>query len=94
MDFSGGLVLPVPSLLQGPVKCDCAGSGAIINAAAAIPAFIRMEYHRRFAFLGMGDINIDRADFYTMVAAVTDLLIENHRFVGRRNIRNGDYFFL
>jgi hypothetical protein len=53
-----------------------------------------MQYHWGFAFLGMGYINIDRANFYTMVATVTDILIENHRIVGRRNIRNGDYFFL
>jgi len=94
MDFSGGLVLPVPSLLQRPVKCDRTGTGTIINAAAAIPAFIRMQYHRRFAFLGMGDINIDLANFYAMVATVTDILVENHRIVGCGNIRNGDYFFL
>jgi hypothetical protein len=81
-------------MLQRPVKCDRAGTGTIINAAAAIPAFVRMQYDRRLAFLGMGYINIDRADFYAMVAAVTDIRIENHRIVGCSNIGNGDYFFL
>ena len=94
MDFSGGLVLPVPSLLYRPVKCDSTGAGTIISAAAAIPAFIGMQYDRRFAFLGMGDINIDRANFYAMVAAVTDVLIKDHWIVGRRYIRDSNDFFL
>jgi hypothetical protein len=42
----------------------------------------------------MGDVNINLANFYTMVAAVTDILIENHRIVRCCNIRNGDNFLL
>jgi hypothetical protein len=52
-----------------------------------------MQYDRRLAFLGMGYININLANFYAMVATITDLRIENHRIVGCRDIRNGDYFF-
>jgi hypothetical protein len=81
MDFSSGLVLPVPSLLQRPVKCDSPGTGTIINTATAIPAFFGMQRNRRFAFLGMGYINIYLADFYTMVAPIANIRIEDHRTV-------------
>jgi hypothetical protein len=94
MDFSGGLVLPVPSLLQWPVECNCPGTGTIIHTAAAVPALFGMQYNRRFAFLGMGYIHVYLADFYTMVAAVADIRIENHRVARCSDIRNGDYFFL
>jgi hypothetical protein len=94
MDFSGGLVLPVSAVLQRPVKFYRAGAGTIVNAAAAIPAFIGMQYHRRFAFLGVGYINIYLADFYTVIAPIANIRIEDHRIVRCRNIRNGDYFFL
>ncbi len=94
MDFSGGLVLPVPSMLKRPVEGDRTGAGTIIDAAAAIPAFVGMQYDRRLAFLGMGYINVDRANFYAVVATVTDVWIKKHRVVGCGNIRNGDYFFL
>jgi hypothetical protein len=81
MDFSSGLVLPVPSLLQRPVKCDRPGTGTIINTAATIPAFFGMQDHRRFAFLGMGYINIYLADFHAMVASIADILVEDHWIV-------------
>jgi hypothetical protein len=81
MYFSGGLVLPVSAVLQRPVKFYRTGAGTIVNAAAAIPAFIGMQYHRRFAFLGVGYINIYLADFYTVIAPVTDILVKSHRLV-------------
>jgi hypothetical protein len=81
MDFSGGFILPVPTVLQRPVKGDSPGTGTIINATAAIPAFIGMQYHRRFAFLGIRYIYVNLADFYTMVAPVADILIKSHRLV-------------
>jgi hypothetical protein len=45
-----------------------------------------MQDYRWFAFLRMGYIHIYLADFYTMVAAVTDIGIENHRISGADNI--------
>jgi hypothetical protein len=42
MDFSGCLVLPIPPLLQRPVKYDSPRAGTIINTATAIPALFRM----------------------------------------------------
>jgi len=78
VDFSGGLVLPVPPVLQRPIKFYRAGAGAIINTAAAIPAFIRMQNHRRFAFLGVGYINIYLADLHTVIAPVADILVKRH----------------
>jgi hypothetical protein len=76
MDFSGGLILPVPTMLKRPVKCDSPGTGTIIDTATTIPAFFRVEDNRRFAFLRMGYIHIYLADFHTMVAPITDIRIE------------------
>jgi len=42
LDFPGGLVLPISSLLKRPVEGDSPRTGTIIHTAAAIPAFIRM----------------------------------------------------
>jgi hypothetical protein len=94
MDFSGGLVLPVSPLLERPIKYNGPRARAIINATTTIPAFIRMEYNRRFAFLGMGNINIYLADFHAVVAPVADILIENYWTVGCGYIWNSDDFFL
>ena len=89
MDFAGCLVLPVTPVLQRPVKRDSPGTGTIIDTAAAVPAFIRMQDNWRFAFLGVGYVNIYLADFYTMVAPVAYLRIESHRLVRCSNIRHG-----
>ena len=76
MDFSGGLILPVPTMLKRPVKADSPGTGTIIGTGTTIPAFFRVQDNRWFAFLRMGYIHIDRADFYTMVASIADFLVE------------------
>ena len=76
MDFSGGLILPVPTMLKRPVKCDGPVTSTIIDTATAIPAFFGVKDNRRFAFLWMGYIHIYRANFYTMVTPVTDIRIE------------------
>ena len=94
VDFSGGFVLPVAPLLERPVELDSPGTGAIIDTAAAIPAFVGVKNNRRFALLGMGYINVYLADFNTMVAPIADIRIENHGVVRCSDIRNSDYFFL
>jgi hypothetical protein len=94
MNLSGSFIFPVSSLLQRPVEYDGPRARAIINAAAAIPAFIGMQYDRRFAFLRMGNIHIYLADLHTMVTPVADILIENNRIVRGGYIWNGGYFFL
>jgi hypothetical protein len=76
MDFSGGLILPVPAVLKRPVKCDGPGTRTIIHTTTAIPAFFRVEENRRFAFLRMGYVHIYLADLYTMVAPITDIRVE------------------
>ena len=81
-DLARGFVLPVSPLLYRPVEGNSAGAGAIVNAAAAVPAFIGMQYDRRFAFPGVGDIDIHLADFHAMVAPVADIGMKNHRGVG------------
>jgi hypothetical protein len=76
MDFSGGLVFPVPTMLKRPVERYSPGTWTIIGTAAAIPAFFRVQDNRRFAFLRMGYIHIYLADFYAMVAPVTNIRVE------------------
>jgi hypothetical protein len=75
MNFSGGLVLPVSSLLKRPVEFDSAGTRTIINTTAAVPAFIRMQYNRWFAFYWIGYEYVYLADIYTSVAPVADIRI-------------------
>ena len=89
MNFPGGLVLPVASLLQRPVEGDSPGTGTIINTAAAIPALIRMQYDRWFALLWIRYEYVYLADFYTMVAAVADIRIENNRGVRCNHVGHG-----
>jgi hypothetical protein len=94
IDLSGSLVLPVASGLERPVERDSSGTGTIVNTTAAIPALIRVQDHGGLTLLGIRDIDIDLADFDTMIAAVAAIGIESDRLVGRDYIRHGDYFIL
>jgi hypothetical protein len=94
MDFAGGLVLPVPPLLQRPVKLESPRPGTIIDTAAAIPAFVRMQYDRWFAFLRVGHEHVYLADIYTGVTPIADIRIKYYRLVRRYHVRHGDYFIL
>lgn len=94
MDFSGLFVLPVPPQRQWPVKLYSPGNGAVIGAATAVPAFFRMQDNRRFALLRMGYIYIYLACLHAGVAADTDILVEQYRLVGSRNIGDCKYLFL
>ena len=85
MDPPGGLVFPVSSLLERPVKGDGL-AGAIGSAAAAVPAFIRVQDDRRLLFFRIGDKDVYLADFHTVVAAGTDIRIEKHRIRRANNI--------
>jgi hypothetical protein len=76
MNFSGGLVLPVPTMLEWPVECYSPGTWTIVGTATAIPAFFRVQDNRWFALLRMGYVHVYRADFDTMVAAVADIRVE------------------
>ncbi len=76
MDFSRGLVFPVPAMLEGPVECYGPWTRTIIGTATAIPAFLRVQDNRRLALLRMGYIDVYLADFHTMVAPVTDIRVE------------------
>ena len=40
--LAGCFALPVPSLLEGPIECYRSRARAIVDASAAIPAFLRM----------------------------------------------------
>jgi hypothetical protein len=83
MDYAGGFILPVGAVLQRPVEFYGAGAGTIINATAAIPALVRMQDHRRFAFLGIRDVHINLADFHAVIAPVADSLVKSHRIIRR-----------
>jgi hypothetical protein len=80
-DLTGGFILPVSPLLHGPVESYGAGTGAIINATAAVPAFVGVQDNRGLAFLMVGNIDIHLTDFHAMVTTVTDFSMKNHRRV-------------
>jgi hypothetical protein len=92
VDFPGGFVLPERAVLQRPVELYGARAGAIVNAAAAVPAFVRMQYYRRLAFNGIGDINIYLADFHAVIAPVADFFVKSYRAVRCGGIRQCYYF--
>ena len=84
-DLPRGLVFPVSPLLDRPVK----GDGlvrAISSAAAAVPAFIRVQDDWGILFLRVGDKDIYLADFHAVVAAGADIRIENYRIGWADNI--------
>ena len=88
------LVFPVAAQFQREVEFDGAGTGAVVCTAAAVPAFLGMQDDRRIALLRMRNINIDLACFDADVASVTDLRIEFHRIIRRRDIGKSKNFFL
>ena len=93
MDFPRLFVLPIAPQLNRKVKLNGPWTGTIIGTAAAIPAFLRVQNNRRFAFLRMRNIHINLAYFYTDVAPVADIRVEYDRIVRRRDIRNSEYLF-
>jgi hypothetical protein len=81
-------------LLHRPVEGYSPGAGTLIDTAAAIPAFIGMQYYRWLAFLGVGYKYIYLADFYAGVATVADIGIKNYRASGADNIGQNIYLFM
>jgi hypothetical protein len=65
---------------------------AIIYTAAAIPAFLGMQDDRRFAFLGIGDVNVYLTGFDTLITSVAFLRVKNDWSTGSRDIGQGMYF--
>ena len=94
MHLTGGFVLPVPSQLEREVELDGPGTGTIVGAAAAIPAFLGMQDDRRLALFRMRYVHIDLACFNADVASVADIRIEDHRIIRCSDIRHREYFFL
>jgi len=84
-DLPRGLVFPVSPLLDRPVKGDGI-AGAIGSAAAAVPAFIRVQDDWGLVFFRVGDKDIYLADFHAVVATGTDIRIENYRISRADNI--------
>jgi hypothetical protein len=93
-NLSGGLALPVASLLQRPVEFNRFGSGTFIDTGAAIPAFVGMQDYGRLTFLGIGYVDVYRTNLDTAVAAVADFGIKNYRTAGCSDIGLGEHFFL
>jgi hypothetical protein len=91
-NLSGGLVFPVCPLLDRPIESDGLG-GAIGSAAAAVPAFIRVQDHWGLLFFRVGDKDIHLADFHAVVATDTGFRIENYRISRADNIRQRIDFF-
>jgi len=94
MNFPRFLIFPVSPQCERPIKLDRSGSGTINGTAPAVPAFLRVENDGRFALLGMGNIHIDLARFYTGIAPGADVRIEPYRIIRRIDIWKRKYFFL
>ena len=92
--LAGFLTLPVTPLLQGPVKGHSSGEFAGIDATATVPAFLRMQYNRWFAFLRVGYVHVYLAYLHALVAAVAYIRIEYYRCIRGGYIWHSIYFFL
>jgi len=88
-DYTGFFILPVTPGLQRPVEPDRSGTRAVIDAATAIPAFVRMKYNGRFALLGVGDIDIYLANLHAVITPVASIRIEQNHLIGCRDIGDG-----
>jgi hypothetical protein len=53
-----------------------------------------MQYDRRLAVFGIGDIDVDLTYFNTLVTPVADFGIESHRFARGNYIGESIYYFL
>lgn len=85
-NLAGGFIFPITALLQRPVKGD-GPLGAIVNADAAIPAFIRVQDHRGFALFRVRDQDIYLAVIDAGVAAVAFFRIVKDGVAGADNVR-------
>jgi hypothetical protein len=88
------LILPVSSGLKRPVEFYGTGSRAVIRAATAVPAFIRVKNNGRFSLFGVGNINIYLANLNAVITPVAYFRVKNDRLVWRDNIRHGHEFSL
>jgi hypothetical protein len=92
-DLPRSLVFPVAALLDWPVAGDGL-IGAIGNAAAAIPALIRVQDDRGLAFFRVGDEYVYLANIYTVVTAGAERRIELYRISRGDNIGVSKNFFM
>src|SRR5512137_2995021 len=67
---------------------------AVNDAAAAVPALIRMQNNWRTALIGIGNEHVHLAYIYARVASYAEFRIENYRRVRSRDVRQGAYFYL
>jgi hypothetical protein len=74
--------------LEWPVESYRSRLAAFVHAAAAIPAFIRVKDDGSLALLRVGDKDIQGTIFYTLVAPVANLGIEDYRSVGSSYVGN------
>jgi hypothetical protein len=87
INLARGFIFPISSLLYRIVESNRTGAGTIIDTASAVPTFIWVQDDWRFTFFPIWYVYIYLADFYTMIAAVADFRVKNHRGVGSGNIR-------
>jgi hypothetical protein len=80
------LILPVSSGLKWPVEFYGTGPRAVICAATAVPAFIRVKNNGRFSLFGVGNIDIYLANLNAVITPVAYFRVKNDRLVWRDNI--------
>ena len=91
---SGLHVPPAGLSRQRPVKRHRAGSRTVTGAAAAVPAFLRVQDDRWPSFFRIRDKNVDRTYLHALIAPDTGIRINYHRHTGGLNIGNRKYFLL
>ena len=90
--LTGFSAFPISSLLERPVEFYGPGTRAVVDASAAIPAFLGMQDDRALTLFRIGDENIRRAAVDTNIASVAYFRIEDSGSAWRRYIGNGVHF--
>ena len=81
-------------MLQRPIEGNGSRLPAIHGAAAAVPAFVRMQNNWRTPFFGIGDKDIHLADIDADIASCAEFGIKDDRRIRRRYVRQSAYLDL
>jgi len=82
-EFTCSFTLPTDPLVQWVFQCDGSRHRAVFNTASTKPAFIRIEYDRRFALLRVVNHHIHPALIGTYITLDTEFGINFYRYARR-----------
>jgi hypothetical protein len=89
IDLAGFFTFPISSLLERPIEFHGAGTRAVVDTRAAVPAFLWMQDDGALAILWIGNKHIHWAALDARIASIAYFRIKNCRPARRRSIGKG-----